>query len=275
MDQLKLPVLRSDKFSVSLKIGGVVRKIFQIGFHSGKVSGNTYCFVNFPYFSQSKGLLSRATFIANRKYLSTISLLPEGKTTSHLVKYNHPLDGMSHFSGDGKIVSSIKNQSKRLDVSHGHMFTIQIQGLDDFVLREVKRLNHKIVDLDFDVGNVKLEAFKFIGRWYKATELKGTIANKTKLEPKFAFRDPDGFIRETGFVVSPPIESPLSEHVLLISCQSISKIDETRKSVFTFIGGFDEKNVLNEDLHFLTCVYPASDYDKLMGKLGSVDFNPK
>lgn len=271
----RLPTIRSEKFSVSVKVNGNPHKIFQIVFHTGINSGNTYVLVGFPYFSNSKGLLSRLTFPANNRTIPSISLLPEGKVTSHLVKYNHPLDGNTHFSGDGKIITTMRNQSKRLDVSQGHMFTIQIQGIHKFKLREGKKeLNEKRIDLDFDFKDGVPESLKFVGWWFKAIDLKGTVNPNVPLEPKFGFKEPNGSIKETGFVISPPESSPLSEFVMLVSCQPIPKIDKDREAVFSFIGGFDRVNDIKQDLHFLVCIYPAKDFNKLSHILKSVDFNP-
>ncbi len=268
----RLPTIRSERFSVSIKINGKPHKIFQIVFHSGKKSGETHNLITFPYFSNSKGLLSRLTFPSGKITTPSISLLPEGKVTSHLVKYSHPIDGVAHFSGDGKIITSIKNKSKRLDVSHGHMFTIQMQGIQEFKLREgAKKLNDKRIDLDFEFKDGVPEALKFVGWWFKATDIKGTINENVPKQPHFAFREQDGSFKESGFVISPPEDSPLAEFAMLISCQPIPRMDIDGKPMFSFIGGFDELNKIDEDMHFLGCIYPAAEYDNLLKTLGSAD----
>ncbi len=270
-----LPTIRSERFCVSLKISNNPHKIFQIVFHTGKKSTNTHVLITFPYFSESNGLLSRLTFPAKRINVPSISLLPEGKVTSHLIKYSHPIDGLAHFSGDRKIITSIRNQSKRLDVSHGHMFTIQMQGLESFKLREgKKKADNKKIDLDFEIKDGIPEAVKFIGWWFKATELKGTINEDLPKQPHFAFREPDGTFRETGFVISPPEDSPIADFIMLVSCQPIPKLNETNQPNFSFIGGFDAVNDIQQDNHFLGCIYPAEGYEKLLKSIGSADLAP-
>jgi len=267
-----LPTLRSKKFTVSIEVGGVRHKIFQIIFQVGKDSGNTYLMINFPYFSESKGLLSRATFPANTKTCPSISLIPEGKVTSHLVKYSHPLDGNAHFSGDGKIYTVLRNKSRRLDVTHNHMFTIQIQNLNAFAIKDdEKKLTITKTDVDFKFIDQEPPAIKFIGRWAKVTDIKGTM-NPGQPQPQFAFRD-NG---ETGFILSPPEESLISDFVLLLSCKGISSLDPNRKSVFSFIGGFNEEvGNITKDATFLTCIYPSEDFENLQKTIGSVDFESK
>ncbi|MBI5151782.1 MAG: hypothetical protein HZA34_04410 [Candidatus Pacebacteria bacterium] len=272
----KLPTIRSERFAVSLKINDRIHKIFQIVFHTGKTSGKTHNLVTFPYFSDSKGLLSRLTFPAQKLSTLSISLLPEGKVTSHLVKYSHPMDGVAHFSGDGKIITSIKNQSRRLDVSHGHMFTIQMQGIEEFELRDGnKKFGDKRIDLDFEFKDGSPEAVKFVGWWFKATDLKGKINEDIPKQPHFAFREPDGTLKETGFVISPQEKSPLADFAMLLSCQAIPKMDDIGKPKFSFIGGFDQTNKIDQDMHFLGCIYPAEGYKNLLKSIGSADFTPK
>lgn len=272
----KLPTLRSKKFPVSVKISGKPHKIFQIVFHSGIKDSNTYNLITFPYFSKSKGLLSRIAFPAKKINVPRISLLPQGKVTSHLVKYSHPLDGMAHFSGDGKIITTLRNKSKRLDISHGHMFTIQMQNIEAFVFREKdKKSNKNRVDLDFEFKDGIPEALKFTGWWYKATDLKGKRDPKMSPQPHFSFVDSKGNRGRTGFIISPPETSVLSEFVMLLSCQPIPKLDKKKTSVFSFIGGFDDVKDINKEMYFLGCTYPADNYENLLQSIGSVDFKPK
>lgn len=49
--------------------------------------------------------------------------------TTRKVKYDHPVDGQAHFSQDGRIVTSIRNQAERLDGSTGHIFSLDIAGI--------------------------------------------------------------------------------------------------------------------------------------------------
>ena len=83
---------------------------------------------------------------------------------------------------------------------------------------------------------------------------------------------PDGTISEFGFVISPPETSTLNEYVLLISCRGIPILNTEVESVFTFIGGFSESRKIEDDQTFLVCSYPADDYEKLLKKIGSIDF---
>ncbi len=273
---MKLPTLRAEKFSVSIKINDTFKKIFQIIFHSGKENSESRIMVAFPYFKQTKGLLSRLTFPATQPEGESISFIPEGKLTSHLVKFSHPLDGNTHFSGDGKIKTTLWNKSKPLDSQIGHFFTIQLQGVDDFKERppQDKRLSKKIVDLDFDFTPETPQAVKFVARWSKAIDIKGYLPfPNPETRPQFIIKEPDGSVQEVGFIISPPESFPLSEYVMLVSCKSIPSLTTEAGSHFTFIGGFDENVNHKQDLHFLGCLYPAKEYDQLTKFIENVDFS--
>lgn len=264
-----LPTIRSKKFVVSVFHDGKKHKVFQIIFQTGKKSGNTYLIVNFPYFSESKGILSKLTFPSNTQTIDKLPLAPTGKVTTHLVKYSHPLDGDSHFSADGKIYSTLRNKSRRLDVSHNHIFTLQIQGVNSFrLMDENKSFSENKTDIDFRFENTLPESVKFIGRWLKATDIKGRIS-PGEPKPVYVYKDID----ETGLILSPPEKSPISEFVLLLSCKGMPLLDEKRKSVFLFFGGFNEEiSDESKDATFLACIYPEEKFDILKKTIGCIDF---
>lgn len=269
MSPHKLPTLRSIRYSIGITNNGKTNKIFQVGFHSGKESKNTHLFINFPYFQHPKGILSLITLQPNDTTPGNVSLIPGGKLTTHLVKYSHPIDGKAHFSADGKIYTSLKTHSKRLDTSIGHLFTIQTQGLDSFELLKIKRLTLNATDLDFKIENETPEAYKFVGRWFKSTELKGTINKNVPKAPIFRFRGEN----RTGFIISGPEKTPVSDFVLLLTCEPIPLLEKSKPAVFSFIGGFEYKPI-SEAEHFLSCIYPADDFDNLSKFMGSVDYTP-
>ena len=78
-------VHRSSKFRIHIKYNEKLYEIFQIVFHLSKSTQKFQIFVIFPKFISSKGLVSKVTFPANKKKAKKLSLVPGGKTTSHLV----------------------------------------------------------------------------------------------------------------------------------------------------------------------------------------------
>ncbi len=151
-----------------------------------------------------------------------------------------------------------------------------MQGLDEFELRDGdKKFNNKRIDLDFEFDGEVPEALKFIGWWFRVTDIKGTINENIPKQPHFAIREQDGTFKEIGFVISPPENSPLADFAMLISCQTIPRMDDLGNPKFSFIGGFDQSNTLDQDMHFLGCIYPADSYENLLTSIGSADLTPK
>lgn len=266
-------VHRSIKFRVHIKYNGNLYDIFQVIFHLSKSTQKLQIFVIFPEFISSKGLVSKVTFPANKKRAKRLSLVPGGKTTSHLVKYSHAEDGYAHFSQDKKVYGNvIYNQSNPLTDTTDHLFTIQVQGLDGFTSSSVsKRKDVKITDVDFELKEDQ-RAIKFTGWWYNVKNIRvhqkngGPLA-QMKIGGKY----------KNGFLISLPDGSKYDQYFLFLAGELIPLLSQKRQSLLTFIGGFDRKDIANDlskDMNFLSFIYPASDYKKLLKKINTIDFLP-
>ena len=268
---------RSERYIVAVGIGHRRFKILQIIF--GKRDGSL--FVNFPYFKHAEGLVSVVTFPAGIKYAMELSLEPGGKVTSHRVKYSHHPDGTAHFSQAGHVFSVVRKQSIPLVKDEGHIFTVQFQHLEDFELADEEKdrgvYTPKRTVLTFDLGSFTPEAVKIVGRWHSLTELKNRIHSAkptTTFGPKAVCATPQRK-RYLAFLLSSPQSFPVREFVLILTCEKIGRLDKERQSALTFIGGFDASDIINDlskDTSFLALSYPASNYDDLVRRIGSIDF---
>lgn len=270
-----LPTVRAKRFSIAIKINNEFRKIFHITFHTGKSSSDTHILVSIPYLKKTKGILSKFSVPATNITVSSISYLSEAKRTSHLIKFNHPIDGNAHFSGDGQIKTKLWNKSRPLNSTIRNIFTIQFQGFDEFEVRDpkTKRLSTNITDFDFDIFEKTPKAVRFIGRWIKATNIKGSLPQEKLSVPVYNLTEKDGTVIETGCIISPLGASPFKDYVLLLSCAEIPLITTKTKDFFSLLGGFDEKINVTGDVHFLGCVYPIDGYEHLFTQLENIDFN--
>lgn len=260
-----IPSFNAIRYNILIRSHNKLFKIFQVIFHTRQDKSSCAMLINFPYFSPSQGIISRITCPPASQLPRTISLEPEGKGTSHLIKYNHPLNGRAHFSASR--IKPIYNQSKRLDTTHGHTFTLQIQGLDGFRVKEdVKKLNSQEIDLDFSHENVPLEAIKFIGRWTNKDDIRGVL-NPGRPTPQYAIKNSN----ERGFILSPLDSFLIKNFVLLLGAVPIPKLDEKRDSVLSFIGGFDPINDPTKEFHALSCIYPTENHRDLITKIGTAD----
>lgn len=275
--QYDLVSLESAKYCVAIKENGVAYDIFNIIFHTKADRSSAFMAVSLPNFYKTTGLVNKLTIPGNKRRLAKLSLIPGGKVTTHIVKYTHWLDGNTHFSQDEKIKTTMKNRSDRLDSSIGHVFTIAVKGLKGFRKRDEtkKRYDEKRIDLEFDAGTATPASVKFVAYWYHKSVVHLTAPPEKKGGYIMLHRDGS---KENCWAISPPSSSLLADYVLLVTGQQVPDITREKGSRFSFMGGFDEKNVRENpanDLHLLICTYPARNYRKLLEKIGSIDWLPE
>lgn len=261
---------QSERFDIAIKHHDQYHKVLQILF--GKNDGSL--FVNFPFFLDSKGLLSVLTMDKDGSLKRDLSLSKNGKVTSQLVKYSHHPDGMTLFSQDQKVYTVIKKRSIPLEIYRGHIFTVTIQGIKGYkVVRKPKdvKYSEKQMLLTFDTSTLDDDTFKIVGRWYSDVEaLKlGLGADRTLITGTI-----DGKI-QTACLLAAPVSYPLSNYTLLITVEGVPTINKELDTSLTFIGGFDSPDVVfdhDKKTDFLALIYPASNYDELLTRIGSIDF---
>lgn len=271
---MDIPAFVSERFIITVEIGGERRKLFQILFR--RTDGSL--FVAFPYYAETCGLLTLATLRAKAKYPASFSLIDGGTVTGHRVKYSHHPDGAVHFSQDGKILSIVRKQSVPLSEEEGHIFTVQVQGLKDFQglkQNEIKPLltdKKTILNYRFDDGQP--EAIKFVGHWYKESSFVNRILQVGN-KPWVTCEKPD-HSKVQGMIISDPFLESDEKHYLLVTCEGIPRVDKDKYSTLIFMGGFDRREIaLNHemDTKFLTLAYPSTEsYKELLRQIGTVDF---
>jgi cytoplasmic iron level regulating protein YaaA (DUF328/UPF0246 family) len=265
-----LNVLRAEKFNVLVKNKGEYFRVFNLTFHTNK-KGQFGIFVSFPYLKNSKGLISRVTFPANKKTAKKISLLPEGKLVTSLVKYSHWEDGNTHFSQTGKSITTLRNLSNPLSNTADHLFTVMIQNLKGYTKRDKKKSNNREIDIDFDLRDKDMDALKFTGWWYENININ---QNMETGGPIIQMKMGDGKYK-IGFAVSTPNNPKYSNFFLFLACEEHPALTKRKGIHLSFIGGFDQKAVANDltkDMHFLSFIYPAFGYNRLLSKIQNIDF---
>jgi hypothetical protein len=229
-------------------------------------------FITFPYYRHRVGLLSCSAIPADGQRQSQVNLERGGKVTSHLVKYSHHPDGRAHFSQSGKIFTAVKRQSLALDRQHGHMFSLQIQGLQALEQAHPSKdvgISQQRSVIDFRIDPPP-EAVKFVGRWLDVSRMRFSTPTPT-IGPEVPTLAPDGTSLGGVMVASPYVNA---RHVLLLTCAPIPRLGPAPE-VFIFQGGFDPPEVMTDptkEAGFLAFLYPLSDADQLRERLGSVDY---
>lgn len=268
------PVLRSKRFTIGVKIGQNVHKIFQI--HFQKRDGTII--IDFPYYKKCPGLLCYATLKVGTQYPTSIDFTQGGKVTSQLVKFSYHPDGNVHFSQDRRIFTLIKKRTVPLIDAHGHFFTVQINGPQDFKIhpkgsKESYRPG-KRRHLVFEFPDTFNDSIKFLGYYIHISEVAKSIVSRGKAN-WYIFIDESTGEQYPGFIIGPPSDNPLADKVLLIRRHLISTMTADNSSCLTFIGGFDAPEIAYDHTKatsFLGLMYPTEDFNVLKERIGTVDF---
>lgn len=62
---------------------------------------------------------------------------------------------------------------------------------------------------------------------------------------------------------------------MLITCESIPKLDKSKETALFFIGAFDKREITNDlskTTTFLVLSYPTTDMDEIKRRVGSIDY---
>ena len=268
-----MPSFASERITIAVVTAEHHSKVFQLGFQrkDGSLS------VSFPYYRDAYGLLCHATLKAGTPSQTQLNLTEGGKFTTNKVKYSHHPDGNVLFSQDGKIYSRVRKKSVPLSTASGHLFTVQIQGLGDYDAvapgDAQPAANARRTRINFNVEGPTPEAFKFVGHWYSETALLARMHGEG-FSPWTHLQRPDG-----SFVTGAIIRDPFLKHsepcYLLLTCETIPRLDQDQPSALTFMGGFDPPQIAfdhSRDTSFLALSYPTSSYETLGGIIGTVDY---
>lgn len=265
-DLLMIQPTRFAEFNIVVVSGGQPHRVVKVVFQ--KRDGSI--FVMFPSFAHNEGLVGKLSMKAGIQSAS-YGLAESGKVAGHLVKYSHHPDGRAHFSQDGLVKTEIKRQSVPLDRWQPHMFTIQVEGLENFAPPSV---NDKTPSVFLKTkGNPR--GIKIVGRWYPLNKLS-TLDETQRLPAAIPIAFPDGR-QSIGWLVAPPLTSQYSQFGLFMVPEEMSPLSTGNDPCLIFLGGFDPSDIAldhSKDTSFLVLKYPCSNPAELRSSIGSIDLTP-
>lgn len=218
--------------------------LFQIIFHKEMV------FIEFPYQPDERGLIARVEVPSGKTH--AFELKQKGYGTTHTLKYSHPIDGNAHLSKTGKSVTTVFNQSSRLDASVGHFFSAIFSGLSFY-----QECKNKPPAIQFAFGAGPVDPLYCAGYWLRlAGDIRAnSIGNPITIKP-------DNNSNIQALAVAPPKGSCFDGWILAISARRGPNelLAEPGTFRLRFIGGFAE-NLGNrsEPSSFLAMQYPPGD----------------
>lgn len=234
-----------------------------------------------PYLGEAPGLLAEVSIAEDATPPYELSLAEKGKLTSHLVKYSHHPDGRVHFSQSGKIKTEVVRPSFRLGDEIGHLFDLHIYhpwGFEPFSL-QARKQDRVYLRSRFS-GNLP-EAVIVSAQWRRKSD---TTAH---MEPPGGTAGPLAEARhartgDTGVFhfLGQPAGFPLRDHILMVSCGVTQSVDNIEEPTMILVAGWDPHEIKspNEEIRQTGClvsIYPATNYETLKARIGSVDLGPQ
>lgn len=264
---MRIKALSSPLYVVGVETPSGKYKLFQI--ICRKDGG---LFVPFPYYKHASAQLIEGTLKANEPYANGLTV--SGPVTMSRVKYTHHLDGEAHFSQDGHIRTTIRKRANSLQNHGGHLFTVQLQGLQDFSrlsdldLRKRGRM-HISLRYSHELTSLKIVAHLYSRERFKSA-MKVTSSNNS---PWFRL-----FVEGKALPAILLATRQPEFQLLTLSFEEIPPVSPKTESIFTFIGGFDNPVLAldhSKDCTFLMLISPAGeDPTRAAEMLGTVDLHP-
>lgn len=262
---MNIRVLRSERFVIAVETAAGKFKLFQIP--CGR-DGTIY--VPFPYYKHSSAQLSEQTVEGGRKFPSDLRV--SGPLTMHRVKYTHHVDGETHFSQDGKILTKIRRRTNTLPSHSGHIFTVQLQGLADFQRATESDLAKKdrvviCLGLKSEPASLKLVAYL-----YSTSALSQRMSSRSDCGPWIPLMR--GQQRLAAALLAVGDSGNPSSRFLALSFEEVPSVFPNQTSGFSFIGGFDAPETAfdhTKDTSFLILLSPVSNLPEAADRFGTLD----
>lgn len=247
------PIVETAKHRIGISWLGGCKDLFQVQFHESSI------FIHFPYQPDRPGAISRRQLPPGNTH--TFDVVDTGHATTKKIKYSHPIDGRAHFSQDGQIRTTVRNQAACLNRSAGHFFSIEFGGIKQF--RNCKsRLSSNTAAVQFSFSsNAPVDPLHCAGFWFKGEPgIRPTgLTNPVLIDQKTGPPTP-------AIAIAPPSNSPLSGGIIAISARSAANGVEVDPDDFLlmFTGGFEENLAdATAKSSFLAMQYPIKDITKL------------
>ena len=269
--------MRAQRFTVRMRYGSSLRKLFTFGFQ--KSDGSIW--LSCPYFHE-QGIVSELTMEAGQFGPIDLGLTPAGSVTAHQVKYVHHRSGAAHFSLTGKVRTEVRRMSVPLYGIDTHLLTVQIEGLgafdEDVAARadgpwEDERKQRTLTFLPVDPPDSKV---KFVFRGFSKKRIRNRTRSTTTIGPRTRLIGNDGKLRG-GVLVSAPSTSKGSSTFLILTVEGLPRSDDGLPS-FSMIGGFDPPAIAGDprrSTSFLAMLYGAGAGDRLPGNIPSIDIEDR
>jgi hypothetical protein len=269
----RLRFIEASKATLTVATPVAHHKIVHVSFSRDGV------FVQFPYFLQKHGIVSRVEFQSGEGALK-FKLDEYGKAASHLVKLSHHTSGRAHFSQDGKVKTEIIRQSFRLDTSIGPIFQVFAFGLGGFSTFDSTTAKRDRTYIQFASLDSALKSVTVQGEWRRKSAMESNIRGSESVGPEAFVTHRQTRVTSRVYFLSPPSPHPLDSHVLMLACsETTPPSGNGSQPMVILVGGWDPGEVREGEPSLpqtgcLACLYPVSSPEEMSRKIGTIDFRP-
>lgn len=263
-----IPAYGAEQYTIAVRGYGMHKAVFQI--HCRAKDGSI--FVAFPYAEMGAGRVGICHIPIGNP--STLSFGASAPVTTHAVKYVHHASGQAHFSQDGKVFTRIKRQSVSLQAADGHLFTVQLQGLDRFKdVRPNAPVKKGVCVVTLPLQESSLEGLKFVVQLYPAISLARHLKLAASI-PHLLVHLGDGR-RLPGVILATKVFRGGVPHLLMVSVEHVPLVRRDQHVALTLMGGFDPPEQAldhSKPTSWLMMLYPQTgDLNDLARSFGTID----
>ncbi|MGO9294314.1 MAG: hypothetical protein ACLP52_10650 [Streptosporangiaceae bacterium] len=252
------PIAQASHHRIGVSWQDECRDLFQVQFHRSGI------FVHFCYQPDAPGIMNRIELQPGRTH--TFEVTHSADATTRKVKYDHPVDGQAHFSQDGRIVTSVRNQAERLEGSTGHIFSLDIAGIRLF-RKCTTRTTARTASAQITFSLEPFDPLHVAGFWFvlQPGSTAGDITNPVMVDL--------GTGRQQGLATAPPPGSQLDGGILVLfprrATADLAVGPGEFRLIFTggFAHGLADPSIASS---FLALQYPLAD----ISSLRLADFRP-
>jgi len=223
--------------------------------------GDGSIYVPFPYLNSKRGLLSEVVEHPPAAGPFTYDLSKNGVVVDYDVKFSHHTSGVVRFSRTGKEDPWPRRKSFPLAEEIGRVFQVQVDRFGG--LEWVTKVQRKELPLVFSFPDEHPMGVTLVAEWRRKDDIMSSGSPPgVHIGPRSA-----GMHRHTGAVnrwafVGQHRTSPLQEHVLMLSVQSVPAIDGAHSPTMVFFGGLDPHEhkpgrTVSGSSGFLAFMYPV------------------
>jgi hypothetical protein len=221
-------------------------------------------------------MVADVSFVGQNSAQMTLNFTERGRFTSQLVKFSHHTSGVALFSLTGRARSDVRRQSFRLDGPIGRLFHLTIAT--PIAFKPLMRLKAKRAYLVLAFPYLDVPCIEISGEWRRKADVVANVEGKGNVGPVSKVRDRRTGEDRTCIFLGAPLDSPVEQHVVMVSGLPVAPPAGVVEPSVIFIGGHDPHEVQSGQARdeasskgALAALYPTHGSEDMKKRVGSID----